>query len=107
MTSLRRLLIFPKGNRQQESLSVFLECLDAKVPEKLPERWHKCVHFALGIANSEDNAIQKNQRRDLCCCGPPCRSSSETLGDTLARLADFQMPTTGTAQRKATGDSTR
>ncbi|KAI9006948.1 ubiquitin carboxyl-terminal hydrolase 5 [Hyaloraphidium curvatum] len=56
-----RLLIFPKGNRQQESLSVFLECLDARTPEKLPDRWHKCVHFGLGVANSEDNAVQKHQ----------------------------------------------
>ncbi|KAJ3342286.1 hypothetical protein HDU93_002759 [Gonapodya sp. JEL0774] len=50
-----RLLIFPRGNRQSEFLSVFIESIDAKKPvEEITERWHACVHFALAVANTND-----------------------------------------------------
>ncbi|KXS19866.1 cysteine proteinase [Gonapodya prolifera JEL478] len=53
-----RLLIFPRGNRQNEFLSVFIESMDAKKPpEEIGDRWHTCVHFALAVANTDDPAI--------------------------------------------------
>lgn len=81
---------------------MFLECLDAKTPEKLPERWHRCVHFALGIANAEDPTIQKHQRWYL---GRGGKVLGAGLSDVL--LTWVQMRTTGTARRKAIGVSTR
>ncbi|KAJ3321282.1 hypothetical protein HDV06_004507 [Boothiomyces sp. JEL0866] len=49
----RRVLMFPNGNRTPDTISVFLECMDASAkPDH--ERWHCCVTFAIAAANFEN-----------------------------------------------------
>ncbi|GAA5807685.1 hypothetical protein MFLAVUS_001059 [Mucor flavus] len=48
-----RILLFPKGNNQKKSTSVYLEIANPK-ENGLPEGWHICAQFALAISNPED-----------------------------------------------------
>ncbi|KAF7729663.1 hypothetical protein EC973_004036 [Apophysomyces ossiformis] len=48
-----RILLFPKGNNQQESLSVYLEVADPAAHGH-PENWHVCAQFSLVISNLND-----------------------------------------------------
>ncbi|KAI9203814.1 uncharacterized protein BJ171DRAFT_459923 [Polychytrium aggregatum] len=54
-----RVLLFPKGNRTPDSLSVFLESVEAQTIQK-PTKWHVCANFALAIANADDDTIIKS-----------------------------------------------
>ncbi|KAJ1554488.1 hypothetical protein HK405_004931 [Cladochytrium tenue] len=51
-----RMLVFPSGNTQAETISVFLESLEASSAPKT-SNWHECVQFAIAVANSEDETI--------------------------------------------------
>ncbi|KAJ3194436.1 hypothetical protein HK101_002705 [Irineochytrium annulatum] len=54
-----RVLLFPQGNQQSDTLSVFLDSVDAaKTPKN--SNWHICVQFALALANHEDETIFKS-----------------------------------------------
>ncbi|KAJ3326370.1 hypothetical protein HDU76_012981, partial [Blyttiomyces sp. JEL0837] len=55
----RRVLLFPNGNQQSDTLSVFLDSVDAATQPKT-SNWHKCVHFAIAIANPEDETVFKH-----------------------------------------------
>jgi ubiquitin carboxyl-terminal hydrolase 7 len=46
------LLLFPNGNRTPETISVFLECIDATKKQE-NDKWHLCVGFVVTIANSK------------------------------------------------------
>ncbi|KAJ3095906.1 hypothetical protein HK100_005700, partial [Physocladia obscura] len=48
-----RILLFPNGNQQSDTLSVFLDSLDAPTMPK-DGAWHICVQFALAIVNHKD-----------------------------------------------------
>ncbi|KAI9357685.1 ubiquitin carboxyl-terminal hydrolase 5 [Zopfochytrium polystomum] len=54
-----RLLIFPSGNQAPETVSVFMESLEAANAPKT-SNWHACVHFAIAIANPEDESIYRH-----------------------------------------------
>ena len=44
--------MFPKGNQGQNSVSVYLECIDASdIQQKLPEGWHICASFVIVVSN--------------------------------------------------------
>ncbi|KAJ3117728.1 hypothetical protein HDU96_005858 [Phlyctochytrium bullatum] len=53
-----RVLLFPTGNQQQDTMSVFLDSIDAATAPK-NSNWHICVQFALAIQNYEDKTIYK------------------------------------------------
>ncbi|KAJ1549417.1 hypothetical protein HK405_003741 [Cladochytrium tenue] len=53
-----RVLLFPNGNQQNDTLSVFLDSVDAATAPK-NTNWHICVQFALAIANPEDEKVYK------------------------------------------------
>ncbi|KAJ3080058.1 hypothetical protein HK102_003345, partial [Quaeritorhiza haematococci] len=54
-----RVLLFPNGNRQNDTLSVFLESVDAANLDK-KAKWHVCVQFAIAVANPEDETVVKS-----------------------------------------------
>ncbi|KAJ3011309.1 hypothetical protein HKX48_006911, partial [Thoreauomyces humboldtii] len=47
-----RILLFPNGNKQQDVLSVFLDCVDAH--DNPDPEWHRCVSFAISVMNPRD-----------------------------------------------------
>ncbi|KAI9271739.1 hypothetical protein BDA99DRAFT_433176 [Phascolomyces articulosus] len=49
----RRVLLFPKGNNQTESVSIYLEIADP-VAHGLPDDWHVCAQFTLVLSHPED-----------------------------------------------------
>ncbi|KAJ3333525.1 hypothetical protein HDU76_007055 [Blyttiomyces sp. JEL0837] len=53
-----RILIFPNGNQQNDTLSVFLDSVEAATIPK-NSNWHICVHFALAITNPNNDTIFK------------------------------------------------
>ncbi|CAO3609348.1 unnamed protein product [Cunninghamella echinulata] len=48
------ILLFPKGNNQNESVSAYLEVADPLENEEHSEGWHVCAQFALVISNPQD-----------------------------------------------------
>ncbi|PKY58830.1 cysteine proteinase [Rhizophagus irregularis] len=46
-----RILLFPFGNNNQDTVSIYLDFVD---PKGAPAGWHSCVQFALVLCNSED-----------------------------------------------------
>ena len=53
--------MFPNGNKKSGTVSAFLECLDASLPQ--PEDWHVCGTFMIGLCRTSDPSIMK--------CSPP------------------------------------
>ncbi|KAI9347173.1 putative ubiquitin-specific processing protease 21 [Zopfochytrium polystomum] len=53
-----RILLFPNGNQQNDTLSVFLDSVEASIVPK-NSNWHICVQFALAIANPDDQSVFK------------------------------------------------
>ncbi|KAI7906203.1 uncharacterized protein BX663DRAFT_499233 [Cokeromyces recurvatus] len=51
-----RILLFPRGNSQTKSLSVYLEIANPK-EHGIPDDWHVCAQFTLAISNPEDPTI--------------------------------------------------
>ncbi|KAI8991002.1 hypothetical protein BDF20DRAFT_903898 [Mycotypha africana] len=51
-----RILLFPRGNNQKKSVSVYLEIAD-QTENSLPANWHVCAQFALVISNPEDPTL--------------------------------------------------
>ncbi|TPX74778.1 hypothetical protein CcCBS67573_g03936 [Chytriomyces confervae] len=51
-----RILLFPAGNQQADTLSVFLDSVDAPTMPK-DGAWHICVQFALAIVNHKDETV--------------------------------------------------
>ncbi len=47
----RRILLFPFGNNNHDSVSIYLDFSD---PKGAPAGWHSCVQFALVLWNTED-----------------------------------------------------
>ncbi|KAI8854157.1 cysteine proteinase [Chytridium lagenaria] len=53
-----RVLLFPNGNQQGDTISIFLDSIDAgNVPKNT--NWHVCAHFALALVNVEDENVLK------------------------------------------------
>ncbi|KAI8906938.1 hypothetical protein EDD86DRAFT_192638 [Gorgonomyces haynaldii] len=52
-----RLLFFPNGNKTPNTLSCFLECLDAS--KEQPKDWAVCGAFLIGLQNTKDPRIFK------------------------------------------------
>ena len=52
-------MVFPKGNRREDSFSIFLESLDAAKQEK-NSNWHTCIYFGLALQNVKDETIFKS-----------------------------------------------
>lgn len=50
----RRILLFPRGNNQRESVSIYLEVADP-ASHGLPDDWHVCAQFSLVLSNPEDS----------------------------------------------------
>jgi hypothetical protein len=50
----RRMLIFPTGNKQRETVSAFLECIDAARTDLDPE-WHCCASFIVGLCKPSND----------------------------------------------------
>ncbi|KAI8086603.1 uncharacterized protein BX664DRAFT_299394 [Halteromyces radiatus] len=48
-----RILLFPKGNNQNDFISVYLEVSDP-VEQGLKDNWHHCAQFTLVVSNPED-----------------------------------------------------
>ncbi|CAO0793297.1 unnamed protein product [Mucor circinelloides] len=48
-----RILLFPKGNNQKKSVSVYLEVANPR-ERGIADGWHTCAQFALAISNPED-----------------------------------------------------
>ncbi|CAB4395464.1 unnamed protein product [Rhizophagus irregularis] len=46
-----RILLFPFGNNNQDTVSIYLDFVD---PKGAPAGWHSCVQFALVLCNAED-----------------------------------------------------
>uniref|UniRef100_U9UKW1 MATH domain-containing protein n=1 Tax=Rhizophagus irregularis (strain DAOM 181602 / DAOM 197198 / MUCL 43194) TaxID=747089 RepID=U9UKW1_RHIID len=46
-----RILLFPSGNNNQDTVSIYLDFVD---PKGAPAGWHSCVQFALVLWNPED-----------------------------------------------------
>ncbi|PKY26877.1 cysteine proteinase, partial [Rhizophagus irregularis] len=46
-----RILLFPFGNNNQDTVSIYLDFVD---PKGAPAGWHSCVQFALVLWNPED-----------------------------------------------------
>ena len=46
-------MLFPKGNNQKKSVSVYLEIANPK-EHGIADGWHTCAQFALAISNPED-----------------------------------------------------
>ncbi|RIA93959.1 ubiquitin carboxyl-terminal hydrolase 5 [Glomus cerebriforme] len=46
-----RILLFPFGNNNQDTVSIYLDFVD---PKSAPTGWHSCVQFALVLWNPED-----------------------------------------------------
>ncbi|RGB42717.1 cysteine proteinase [Rhizophagus diaphanus] len=46
-----RILLFPSGNNNQDTVSIYLDFVD---PKRAPTGWHSCVQFALVLWNPED-----------------------------------------------------
>jgi hypothetical protein len=44
-------LLFPFGNNNQDTVSIYLDFAD---PKGAPQGWHSCVQFALVLWNTED-----------------------------------------------------
>ena len=53
LLSNRQVLLFPKGNNQSESVSVYLEVADPSAHE-LPDDWHVCAQFTLVLSHPDD-----------------------------------------------------
>lgn len=57
--------MFPSGNRTPDTISVFLECMDASAkPDH--ERWHCCVTFAIAAANFENERAHAKVSGKFC-----------------------------------------
>ncbi|KAI8618550.1 cysteine proteinase [Chytriomyces sp. MP71] len=54
-----RILLFPSGNQQADTLSVFLDSVDAPNMPK-DGAWHICVQFALAIVNHRDDSVYRS-----------------------------------------------
>ncbi|KAI8821452.1 ubiquitin carboxyl-terminal hydrolase 5 [Fimicolochytrium jonesii] len=50
-----RLLLFPSGNRTRDTVSVFLESLDAS-EQPQDSDWHVCARFAVALINPRDES---------------------------------------------------
>ncbi|KAI8640264.1 hypothetical protein BD408DRAFT_348306 [Parasitella parasitica] len=48
-----RILLFPKGNNQKKSISVYLEVANS-TGNGIADDWHICAQFALAISNPQD-----------------------------------------------------
>ncbi|KAJ3205843.1 hypothetical protein HDU82_004926 [Entophlyctis luteolus] len=54
-----RILLFPSGNQQSDTLSVFLDSVDAPGMPK-DGLWHICVQFVLAIVNYKDETCYRS-----------------------------------------------
>ncbi|KAI9349064.1 putative ubiquitin-specific processing protease 21 [Obelidium mucronatum] len=54
-----RILLFPTGNQQSDTLSVFLDSVDAPMMPK-DGAWHICVQFSLAIVNYKNEAVYRS-----------------------------------------------
>lgn len=52
----RSILLFPKGNNQKKSTSVYLQIANPK-ESGIEEGWHVCAQFALAISNPGDPTL--------------------------------------------------
>ncbi|KAJ3350910.1 hypothetical protein HDU83_009329 [Entophlyctis luteolus] len=57
--SPERILLFPSGNQQSDTLSVFLDSVDAPGMPK-DGLWHICVQFVLAIVNYKDETCYRS-----------------------------------------------
>ncbi|KAK6092951.1 ubiquitin-specific protease ubp15 [Batrachochytrium dendrobatidis] len=51
-----KILLFPRGNKQPEHVSAFLESVDAAERSEDKPEWHCCVSFGIRLANTENNS---------------------------------------------------
>lgn len=58
VVNVRRILVFPNGNKQKETISAFMECMDASIPDLDPE-WHCCSSFVIGICKPSNDCVHK------------------------------------------------
>ncbi|KAJ3098511.1 hypothetical protein HDU97_003967 [Phlyctochytrium planicorne] len=54
-----RVLLFPTGNQNTDTMSIFLDSIDAATVPK-NSNWHICVQFALALTNFEDDSVFKS-----------------------------------------------
>ncbi|KNC97639.1 uncharacterized protein SPPG_07108 [Spizellomyces punctatus DAOM BR117] len=55
-----RVLLFPRGNRQTDAISVYVDSVDAH--EQAPDSdWHRCAMFAIGVMNPRDESLLVQQ----------------------------------------------
>ncbi|KAJ3210298.1 hypothetical protein HDU67_005417 [Dinochytrium kinnereticum] len=54
-----RILLFPNGNQQSDTVSIFLDSIDAATIPK-NSNWHICTQFALALTNVEDDSVFKS-----------------------------------------------
>jgi ubiquitin carboxyl-terminal hydrolase 7 len=52
----RSILLFPKGNNQKKSTSVYLQINNPK-ENGVEEGWHVCAQFGLAISNPNDPTL--------------------------------------------------
>ncbi|PKB92190.1 hypothetical protein RhiirA5_508365, partial [Rhizophagus irregularis] len=88
-----RILLFPFGNNNQDTVSIYLDFVD---PKGAPADWHSCVQFALVLWNPEDptqyiyrHAYHRfiaeesdwgfTQFYDLCKLLTPCENRTRAL----------------------------
>lgn len=53
------MLLFPNGNKVQDQISAFLECVDAAKDGQHPD-WHACAAFVIGLANPNNDTVNKS-----------------------------------------------
>ncbi|KAJ3075107.1 hypothetical protein HDU98_009176 [Podochytrium sp. JEL0797] len=54
-----RILLFPTGNEQSDTVSVFLDSVDAPLMPK-DGQWHICVQFSLSIVNYKNDCVYRS-----------------------------------------------
>ncbi|KAJ3072248.1 hypothetical protein HDU99_002237, partial [Rhizoclosmatium hyalinum] len=54
-----RILLFPTGNQQSDTLSIFLDSVDAPTMPK-DGQWHICVQFSLAIVNHKNESVYRS-----------------------------------------------
>jgi hypothetical protein len=56
----RRLLLFPTGNRNQGSVSIFLENFESAQKDE-SDKFHVCAQFAIALLHATDDTVYKSQ----------------------------------------------
>jgi hypothetical protein len=63
--NVRRILLFPNGNRNQGAVSIFLENFECTQKDE-NEKFHVCAQFAIAILHPTDDTVYKSQGMLSC-----------------------------------------